>query len=100
MENKQPLIDALAEHERTQPERDRLRDSAQTGEDIAHWEAAKLAALKPVQEAFYQVTSSINSREKCNLISIEDACRLVNGPPENEKHWQPTIEQRVGKNWP
>lgn len=65
-----PLKAALAEYDRTKPDRDALFEQIDSNEDVEAWEAEELAALRKVQEAFYEVTRDRNSRETCMCVGL------------------------------
>lgn len=88
------LIEAVAEFDRTAPERQAMLDSAETEADVAAWDAALAKALEPVQEAFYQLTKEYNSREKCCLVNIDDARAFAEGRPQG-RSWDVPIEKRL-----
>ena len=75
--DKQPVIDALEEYVKTSPQRTAMINAACNDADIIKWKEAEAIALGKVQQAYYEVTKAINSRQKCNLISLSDAMLFV-----------------------
>lgn len=67
----QALKDALAEYDRTAPARERLWVTIEKNEDVARAEAADLAALTLVRDAFYQATQDRNNRENCSRVDLD-----------------------------
>lgn len=73
----QPLVAALAEYDRTAPERNAAWDAVKNNADVAAAEKADEGALEAVQEAFYQVTKDRNSREGCLRVDIAFARNIA-----------------------
>lgn len=81
----QPLIDAIAEYDRTAPERNAKWDNASCTLDIFAAEDADRDALIKVQEAFYEVTKDRNRREDCHRIDIDAMRRLAEWTVKNQE---------------
>jgi protein-disulfide isomerase-like protein with CxxC motif len=81
----QPLIDAIAEYDRTAAERNAKWDNASCTLDIFAAEDADRDALSKVQEAFYQVTKDRNRREDCRRIDIDAMRRLAEWAVKNQE---------------
>ena len=88
----EPLKAALAEYDRTAPEREKLWESIKNNDDVHRAEQADQQALLMVQEAFYQLTKDRNSLKNCRLVSIKyirEVIDFVNSElaerPQNEK---------------
>lgn len=73
----QPLIDALEHYDHAMPERDKLWAAIDDEDSFQKASRASYVALVLVQDAFWQCTKHINARERCSLITIEDARRTV-----------------------
>lgn len=73
----QPLVAALAEYDRTAPERKVAWDAAESNADVAIAEKADKDAAEKVQEAFYQVTKDRNSRKNCKCVDITFARKIA-----------------------
>ena len=80
-----PLIDAIAEYDRTAPERNAMWESASCNLDVFSAEDADRAALTKVQEAFYEVTKDRNSQEDCRRIDIDAMRRLADWAVKNQE---------------
>lgn len=65
-----PLRDALAEYDRTQPQRDLMLDEVDNDKDFANYQRECDAALEKVQQAFWEVTKHVNGRHHCALADI------------------------------
>lgn len=98
--NTAPFCSALEAFRAASVEHDRMIAGASSSEDLAAWEALRAADFEPVREAFYQMTAHVNSRERCQLFTVNDAFAL-------EKSFraplQPVpavpIERRVERHW-
>ena len=70
----QPLIDAIAEYDRTAPERNTMWEGASCTLDVIAAEDADRAALIKVQDAFYDVTKDRNRQEpmitNCSIATL------------------------------
>lgn len=94
----QPLIAALAQYDATRRQRGALRDAAETEVDIQVWQDTEEELAIPVREAFYQYSKHVNSRKRCELITVDDVRNLVNSPPMGGRSGVP-IELRISKAW-
>lgn len=62
---------ALAEYDRTEPERDALWEKIETETDVWFAEGERERALMLVQKAYYNDTHEFNSYENCMLADLE-----------------------------
>ncbi len=69
-------IAALAEFDRTTPERDSMCDSINTEGDVYRWMAAVGVAEEVVQRAFHEDTKDLNNWSHCKHVTIKDAKRV------------------------
>jgi hypothetical protein len=69
-------VDALAEYDASEADRESLFNGITDENSFNAWQSAQNLALEKVQEAFFQVTSNINSREHCRLVDVQ-FCRKV-----------------------
>ena len=67
----QPLIDALAEYDRTAPEREAIWASVGSNAEVFAAEKADADALAKVCDAFYEVTKDRNHREDCHRVPLD-----------------------------
>lgn len=74
---RQALRDAVAEFDRTQPERERAWNQVACSNDIHFALRADDKALSAVQDAFYNLTRHINSRSNCELVGIDFMRRIA-----------------------
>ena len=81
----QPLIDAIAEYDRTAPERNAMWEGASCTLDVFAAEDADRAALIKVQDAFYDVTKDRNRQEDCRRIDIDAMRRLAEWSVKNQE---------------
>lgn len=68
---------ALAEYDRTGPERDARWANAMTNEDVFAAERADLVAINAVREAFYLDTTDRNNFDTCMCIAVSHARQTV-----------------------
>jgi uncharacterized protein YjiS (DUF1127 family) len=61
---------ALAEYDRTAPERDAMLAAAMDDKGVTRWEVAEHAARRKVKEAFYKDTSDRNSLDHCMVVGL------------------------------
>lgn len=73
-----PLKDAIAEFDRTAAARQLLWNSVSSNEEVGAAESADKAALRRVQDAFYDVTRDRNSHEHCLRVELEFMRRIAN----------------------
>lgn len=92
--DKSELQVAIAIYDRSAPERDAMIERAETTADVAAWESETAKALEPVQTAFFNLTSQVNSRDKCRLVSIDNARCFAEDRPQGRYRNVP-IEQRI-----
>ena len=81
----QPLLDAIAEYDRTAAERNAKWDNASCTLDIFAAEDADRGALIKVQDAFYEVTKDRNRQEDCRRIDIDAMRRLATWAVKNQE---------------
>lgn len=81
----QPLIEALAEYDRTAKERNALWENASCNLDVFAAEDADREALTKVQDAFYEVTKDRNSRGDCRRIDIQAMRKLAASLVRNQE---------------
>lgn len=85
MENKfNHTRQAIAEYDRTAQERQQVWDSIQTSEDVDIAERIDEAALRAVQDAFYEDTKDINTLSHCRRVDIGFMRRLAESTSGNE----------------
>lgn len=86
---------AIVEYDQTAPARDALHARIDSEASFAEWSAQMASALERVQEAYYEATCEINSRDKCRLVPIEDARAFAAGQPYGAPMWSVPIEARI-----
>lgn len=72
-----PLVEALAEYDRTAPARKEMWDSVESNQDVHAAEKADIDALVKVQDAFYEVTKDRNSRASCAQVGLDFMRRIA-----------------------
>ena len=61
---------ALAAFDAAQAGLDALRDGVKCNADVEAWEAACIAELRKVQDAFYEDTKAFNRPDNCHRVDI------------------------------